>query len=560
MWNMKIKGLLAILIVVFVAILIYSNTISQKSTLSPQPTAIHQNKTPSASVGTLNKSNNQTTYIKNITINKNDSLFVSVVSNRSSDISLLTPTEFTNFEQNHPYTALFGAGSNSSRIFIINQNLSGRYFLLINSASRNLEFNSLVVAKSSYKIINGSENQNLNIGNYSLVNFTMASLTPMNISLYYDGDNSSISLFKTSKNQLSEWATHALYMNRGNYTIRTNAGTKNYLLLLNITPRLVNPFFNIYTFGYVDSLPIGIASYGISDNFSSRNLTYQINTNEIVGIANITYLDAYNQYASSTLFQHGAGLQMNVMLNSNSGSRRTYWLQDVIQFNTNNDTLNFLDNIWNMTAYPYYIEPTTLYGNGYVSSKKGETPLGIPDTIYYYKLNNSIHYVFPFYVTLIRTHSVGNNQIVNFGYQIKNFTTGKLSLPVFYDNVTIHGISGSSILITPYYYTPGNLTSLFRPYYDAELVFGGIGSGASIAYPDVNATLSLYYNNSGLKPFPSVFPFGRDTEESTTDVLSAVNKNTGYITNGNLNPLYSLITTQTTNNLSNLEYFQYFPT
>ena len=56
--------------------------------------------------------------------------------------------------------------------------------------------------------------------------------------------------------------------------------------------------------------------------------------------------------------------------------------------------------------------------------------------------------------------------------------------------------------------------------YDAEFVFGGESYGETTAFTEMNASLSLYYNTTEgtLATFPSVYSFGSDTVEATTDL------------------------------------------
>ncbi len=88
-------------------------------------------------------------------------------------------------------------------------------------------------------------------------------------------------------------------------------------------------------------LASGIASFGIANN-SGVVTPYEIKTNEIVGVANISSMQVYtpnaNQYGVAVT---GATLQLNTELvinDNNAGTnQKVYWVQNVPDFETGYD-------------------------------------------------------------------------------------------------------------------------------------------------------------------------------------------------------------------------------
>lgn len=335
-----------------------------------------------------------------------------------------------------------------------------------------------------------------------------------------------------------------------------------------MTPELVNPFVDIYQNISSNALPIGIASYGLNNTLNNSIKTYQINTSEVVGIANISSIRAYNAMPLN-MSKYGASLQLNVMMagyNTN-GKELTYWLQDMVRFNTSSNTFYIIDNIWNRSLPN--LNMTKVYGNGNLS---------IFNHIKFYSFsfpNYTMNYSLPIFIKLmIRT--TGNK--ISFGYQIiknnycdyypNSFTCESLyfnatqlyfnttsQFEIFYDNVTIPNLSNYSILVTPYYHTPAmriNSSSYYGDnYYDAELIFGGEGNGENTTFTSMNATLQLFYNQNGtLTTFPTYYTFGRDTSEGTYNLYTIIKNGIGYVAIGSLNPLVNI------NSDYNLTYLQ----
>lgn len=277
----------------------------------------------------------------------------------------------------------------------------------------------------------------------------------------------------------------------------------------------IDPLANISQYG---SLPIGIASYGLY-NISADSGPYSVSTNEVVGLASIYGMLAYNSSLASqqNLSDYGATLQLNVVANVTAAGRRyVYWMQNVADFNTSNSTYYFVDNVWNLTTGTANVSNATLVGSGsiYPSSYSLQNGTILNQTFYSYAQASDTKYFYPLtLVPVIELARNGNYPLVRMGYG----AGGNYS---FYDNITINVPGGNaSIIVTPYEQTPYVGAPQNGSYYDAELVFGSEANGTTTTYRAMNATLWLgYMGPGGLRPFPSLATFALDTAESAIGI------------------------------------------
>ena len=485
-------------------------------------------------------------FYKQLNITTNELIIINVITNILSNISILTNSEYNNFTLNKPYNTTYHKNINSNSVLAINDLGAGPYYILLLSNSSDSTFTSESFITDQFKMMNGSSTMNFNLNNISKVNFTYTSINPSQI--YLLNNNESNLLINITKENLSSiWWRH-MYLNKGNYTIfiKSNGTT---LVAFNITPRLINPFQNIYGNRSTDALPIGIASYGLYNTLNGSTRTYQINTTEIVGIANISSIEAYNATPSSNVSKYGASLQLNIMMNgyNNDGKKLAYWLQDVINFNTSNDNFYLADNIWNSSLPSANM--TEAYGRGNLSISTYNATYKRKVYVFAFP-KYYMNYSLPLSLKLI-TVAKGNK--ISFGYQIlendycnfnqNSFTCRDMYLnatpqsAIFYDNVTIPDLNNYSILVTPYYKTPTTINAS-GSFYDTELIFGGEGNGENTTFSSMHASLQLFYNrNETLTMFPTYYTFGRDTEEGAYNLYTTVKNGTGYVSTGNLNPL-----------------------
>jgi len=474
-------------------------------------------------------------------------LIVKITTGSNSNFSILTTQQYANFSLNKPYATIYSKNTNASSILFLSNLTKGDYYLLLLSNSSNATFNFITATPTFYKFTEGTGILNFTINNVSIVNFTTASTYPVKIHLL-EGNKTQSLINITEENTSGIWWNYR-NLNAGNYAIEFNT-TKNStcFVSINITPELVNPFYYVFQNKSSGALPVGIASYGLYNNLNASVKTYQIKTDEVVGIANISAIKAYNATPPKNVSKYGASLQLNVMMNgyNEQDKKLTYWLQDVVDFNTSDNNFYLADNIWN-SSLPR-ANMTEVIGMGNLSTSNYTT---YNQKFYVYTYPKYyMNYSLPLSVRLII--KVNGNKI-SFGYQIlkndfcnfypNSFTCRDEYLnatpqsAIFYDNVTIPNLNNYSILVTPYYYTPSTLTNSSN-YYDAELIFGGESNGENTTFSSMNATLSLYYNKDGaLEEFPSYYSFGRDTAESAYNLNTLIMNETGRVEIGTLNPL-----------------------
>ena len=274
--------------------------------------------------------------------------------------------------------------------------------------------------------------------------------------------------------------------------------------------------------------PTGIASFGLY-NDSGNLFPYAIRTSEIAGVASISSFSAYNATAySANSTVSGATLQLNSMLvvQQENGLQNTYWCQDTPDFVTAAFKVAYADNIWNASL-------SGLLSNSSITSEGGDgtvTSFSVNGTTQYsygYESANST-YSFPLNLVVLMKESVSPTVgvLVQMGLQVlENGSTR--STPVYwFDNATIHdsGAQGAYFLVS------GNDTAPNGAFYDAEFVFGGEGNGESTSFPQMSASLGLFYagqSNENLSAFPSYFSFGGDTAE-TADNLRVVYSGNGF--------------------------------
>ncbi|MGC8581507.1 MAG: thermopsin [Thermoplasmata archaeon] len=306
---------------------------------------------------------------------------------------------------------------------------------------------------------------------------------------------------------------------------------------------LNNQPVNPYLFYNKEPAPMGIADYGINQN----NNAYSYSTTSFLGSATVYKLLTYNSTQPKE-YQYESTIQMNVNLAfSNDNINYYYWIQNVAIIGTNNNSIFFIDNIWNSSSRDASIYSSTLLGSGKIENSS----IGI---YFYYSLanqnspGNGIFLKYPYNIKFkVNTYVNSNgNPVVGFFY---NDGYGWIN----YDNVVF--IFATKLTSHPVFIVNGNTLKPFGGYFDAELVLGGPGNGASTV--DINSSLFLtmeYFNGHNYQEFNNSFNFGSDTAES----ISNVNATGEYwIQNGTLmaiitNGSGNLQTLYTSNYISNL--------
>ena len=274
-------------------------------------------------------------------------------------------------------------------------------------------------------------------------------------------------------------------------------------------------------------------------------IPYEIRTNEIVGIANITALDAKTHNAS--LYGDnvaGATLQLNanVVVTDNSGQQYTYWAQNVQDFVTSVPVVSVGDSLWNNTDLVGYMDNQSVTSSnfengGFVSATNTN---GTITYNYQYSTTNA-SYSLPYNSALLMNESVNPNVGVLLQMGIRVLGNGSAVVPVqhtyWYDNITIHDPSVNSA----YFEVSGNDTTPLGSYYNAELVFAGEGNGESANFIQTDALLGLFHQNDtngSLISFPSYYSFGGDTGEAASNLNVAYSNGIAQVSVGNPNYVY----------------------
>jgi len=271
----------------------------------------------------------------------------------------------------------------------------------------------------------------------------------------------------------------------------------------------------------------GIASYGIA-NQSGVDAPYSLAFTDVIGVASISSISAYNSTAESAgQNPSGATLQLNSVLvvDEKGGSTQVYWCQNTPDFVTSASDVALSDNVWNYSASGFLSNDsiTSEGGGGYVSTFQQN---GTTEYYYAYVERNS-SYSLPLGMVLLinATAEPGTGTLVQFGAWMTADTLGTGPHTDWFDNVTIHDPAATGA----YFFTGGNYTTPLDTFFDTELVFGGEGGGEATSFTHLGANLGLFYTNgtSGwLTAFPSYFSFGLDTAESADNLM------VGYMGNG----------------------------
>ena len=457
-----------------------------------------------------------------------------VSSNATVTVSVMTPSQFAEFNQTGKVTGI--VTSNSTLVegvpLVANAILlnPGDYYLVVYSPEN--------TANLTYFDYNLTPVKPENSSQYVAEFVTVPPDGYLSIPVHYYtlGSPSSLVLFGVS-NETVEYQVYnnasqlifnsspaTLTMNYSSLTCYYNVSLPEglyYLYIVNphivpaevyfayrLQPEYVDPYLRSILYN-TTALPYGIASYGVTGL-----KTYVINSTSIRGFFNITSLIAYNG-TQDLVPKYGASLQLNsvLVINNNDNTSQILWTQNVVSFITNVSAVNFCVNIWNMTYPSASILNSSVEGNGRLVNSSGQYfyAYGTPYTVYDLPLAG--------FLTISEHVIPGKGVEVTFSYDIVQNGTYTNSSAV-YDTVLIRdpNVSSAYFLVDGTQYTPAGPKSDFGNYYDAELVFGGFASGEITQFKSLDATLALcYFNGTGYEKFPSYYTFGADTAEATGD-------------------------------------------
>ena len=210
---------------------------------------------------------------------------------------------------------------------------------------------------------------NTTLVQYSLVSNSSVSTAFMTSAQFQDfnSSNGPVSNSITYDNGTS--ADQTLRLEAGSYEVLVYAygTTANASLDLTVFPN--NPL----SFGrLMPPESSGIASYGIT-NQSGVDAPYSIASTDVIGVASISSISAYNSTAESAgQNPSGATLQLNSVLvvEENGSGTQVYWCQNTPDFVTSASEVAFSDNVWNYSASGFLSNDsiTSEGGGGYVST------------------------------------------------------------------------------------------------------------------------------------------------------------------------------------------------
>jgi len=304
----------------------------------------------------------------------------------------------------------------------------------------------------------------------------------------FQNGNNFTSIYQTYTNYINQ----SIFLSSGKYYIVIyNNDTQNayYYFTYSLTNQSIN---NIYS-------PIGVSDYGIYIN-NGNIYGYNITTNEVIGDI---YLNSFSSYIDPTCSNNFIGedsgsIQLNAILELSND--QYYWLQNVLLINNTGGYYEFADNIWNFTSENSYLSNNLIEGNGIISN------YGL-NSFYVYE-TNYFNLQYPLNVYLIINVTQNNSYPeIQFGYSFDGQNI------YWYDNVTLLIPSSGNIVISPSITGSNNVE-------DLELVIGGPGYGTCIDINNISGYLGLYYlyNNQYLTPDPSIFNFGYNTAEYSSNI------------------------------------------
>ena len=305
---------------------------------------------------------------------------------------------------------------------------------------------------------------------------------------------------------------------------------------LAIVPHLlfavINPAAYLHKTPYYST---GIVSYGLYNsligvNASSGNemvlnnlTTYTISTNAVYGCVNINSISAYDPDPPPGSSPGEALLQFNAELNVAVGSGATYayYVQEVVGFNTSNDTYTIFDSILNNSS------PTSENVSHGTFDGRGSTINYYNYTYYkfdYKNVNGSFWqtYDLPFHFCPIIEVANSTTPTIKFGYLSGNTS-------YFYDNVSfLHQVRNMTLIVQPFYVTP------YYSLYELSLVFSGTGPGGITTFRNLSATdmWIFYYAKGTFIPIPSAYSSDLSNFEGATNLQVLPSNDYATITTG----------------------------
>jgi hypothetical protein len=257
---------------------------------------------------------------------------------------------------------------------------------------------------------------------------------------------------------------------------------------------------------YDEPAPMGITDFGVTPG----GTPYAYATPSWLGTVTLRDLTVTDGSSVAT----GLGFQLNVVLVLDGDGRNfTYWVQNVVEMDSSDEAIGFVNNIWNFSSPTATLKGSELAGNGAVAST------GSGSSWYYYVDPNSgdgngISLALPATVEdMVTTGTHDGTPYVDFLYQDGYGW-------VTYDNVSfVHGSAwhDDGFVVDGYAYAP--IADYI--YEDAEWDF----TGAHSDYTDTRSNLSMeleYWNGHNYQEPPTAWDFGGNTGESMGNVTPSL--------------------------------------
>jgi|GEM_PF-5069794 len=249
---------------------------------------------------------------------------------------------------------------------------------------------------------------------------------------------------------------------------------------------------------------MGVADYGLDQSGNGYNYT----TSEWVGTFDPVGFGAYNGTLGSDAYS--ASIQLNAMVVFEvSGITYVYWTQNVATIDSQTMMVSFSNNVWNASDFNTSMYTSSITGNGQVYTSS--TGVGFYEYGYGISVPLSTNYPIVFRMQVGATNGEPS---VAFGFTVNNQT------PVTYDTVAFP-FAHSPFEYGPLYLVDGRTYTPSGLFFDAELIMGGPGNGAStIADDTLDTEMTIQYvNGHNLETPANEFNYGSDTAETISGVV-----------------------------------------
>ena len=276
---------------------------------------------------------------------------------------------------------------------------------------------------------------------------------------------------------------------------------------------------------------MGVADYGVDQSGNGYNYT----TSEWVGTFDPVGFGTYNGTLGSD--EYSASIQLNAMVVFEvSGVTYVYWTQNVATIDSQTMMVAFSNNVWNASALNSSMYSSSISGLGQVYTSS--TGVGFYEYGYGISVPLSTNYPVAF---RMQVGTMNGEPSVAFGFTVNNQTA------VTYDTV-VFPFARAPFEYGPVYLVDGRTYTPSGLFFDAELIMGGPGNGAStIADDTLDTEMTIrYVNGHNLETPANEFNYGSDTAETISGVVDqAVPTGDVYVAtqtygDGSLGQLYDI--------------------